>query len=109
MAYITIPTRADLPCYSYRIDLDGDTYTLRFRWNRRADHWYMDIKTGNGDQIVSGIPLLIMLPITQRFKDDRFPPGEFFLIDEQNEFANPNRDNFGTRTKLIYREVATVG
>jgi len=102
---IEIPTRNDIPSYTFRIDLDGVTYTLGIRYNERMDRWIMDFKTENSEDIINGIPLLLGVSLLGRFKDTRLPPGDLFMINIENENIEANRDNFGTNAKLLYEPV----
>lgn len=104
MAWIQIPVRSDAPSYSFVIELDGRNYTLRFRFNDRTERWTMDVATGEGEDIVCGVPLLTDTNILQRFVDPRMPPGFFLVYDETGSAANPTRDSLGVTTKLLYEE-----
>ena len=66
----------------------------------------MDINDVNNFRIVTGIPMLTGLPLADRYRDDRLPPGNFIVIDETGAERNPGRESFGNDFKLLYRESA---
>lgn len=52
-----LPTFADLPAYSYAVDLDGVRHRLRFRWFDRLGAWYLDLYTADGEPLLEGARL----------------------------------------------------
>lgn len=106
MAIREIPIRSDIPSYQFQITLEGVVYTMRFYFNTRLDRWIMDVSNVDGELIVAGIPLLVNLPLLDRFRDERLPPGRFILIDETGENRNPSRDSMGDDYKLLYQEAS---
>ena len=104
MANISLPTRQNLPIYSYTIDLDGTTYTLRYRYNSRMEKWFLDFRTETGESIVEGIPIVADWPIFDRFQDDRLPPGILFAFDTSGQAEDPGRYDLGNRVQMIYQE-----
>jgi len=102
---IEIPLRKDVPSYSFRIDLDGTTYTMAIHYNERMDRWAMDFRTENNEDILIGIPLLLGTSLLARFRDSRLPDGDLFMINIEDETVEGNRDNFSVNAKLIYEPV----
>jgi len=103
---LVIPVRADLPAYTFQIELDGSLYTLTFRYNERMDRWLMDIADENEDALLLGIPILTDFNLIERFKDDNLPPGEFFALDESGAQKYAGREDLGNDIKLFYVEAA---
>jgi len=101
-----IPVRADLPAYTFQIDLEGKLYTFTFRYNERMDRWLMDIADENENPLLSGIVILTDYNLIERFKDDALPPGEFFALDESGEQKYAGREDLGNDIKLFYVEAA---
>jgi len=107
MAILEIPVRSDIPAYSFQITLEGSVFTMHFRYNTRAERWFMDLNDVDDVEIVSGIPLLYGLPLFDRFKYEELPLGRFILLDETGEKRNPTRDGLGEDFKLLYKESTT--
>jgi hypothetical protein len=94
------------------VSLDGSTYLLDLSWSTRSESWYLDLylqtEVGDPSPIVTGVrlsvgyPLLIGLPLSGR------PPGQLFALD-LNGAGPPNRDDLGTRVKLYYFDVESLG
>jgi hypothetical protein len=104
MAVLRMPVRADIPAYTFKIDLEGTVYTLGFRHNLRFNCWIMDISDETGNPIVMGTPVQTDVDILGRFIFASLPPGQFMVIDETGQQRNPSRDDFGGEVKLFYAE-----
>ncbi len=104
MATLVMPVRADLPAYTFQIDLESKLFTFTFRYNERMDRWIMDIADENENELLLGTPILTQTNLIERFKDDNLPPGEFFAIDESGEDKQPGREDLGNDVKLFYVE-----
>jgi hypothetical protein len=101
---LQIPVRSDIPAYEFQITLEGTPYRLSFRYNRRRERWAMDIKNQQGDSILSGIPILVGMDLTSRFRAEGGPPGRFFAVDSSNQDLPPTEADLGNRVLLYYEE-----
>lgn len=107
MAVISIPVRNDVLNYKFKIDLDGDLFTLRFKFNERQQTWHMDIMTGDTEEpIISGRPLITDLNVFGRFKDARLPKGTFLMTALADDGSDPGRDSLGDTHQLLYEEAS---
>ena len=106
MALLQLPLRNDVPAFTFKTDLDGTTYTFKFRYNSRLDRWVFDIQTATGDPIISGIPVLTGTSLLKRFEDDRLPEGELFVLNKENEAASPGRNDLQENVFILYEEAA---
>ncbi len=104
MALIKIPVDSLRANYSMKLDLDGVTYTLSFRYNFRFAVWYMDLADEQGTTILSDIALLLGTILLDRFANDNIPQGELFMLNLENENEEATRDNFGIDALLMYEE-----
>ena len=63
MKVISNPTTA----YStYKVIIEGDSYTFTQRYNTRSASWYLDILTSSGEVIVLGRKLELYMPVVTR-------------------------------------------
>lgn len=93
--------------FSEQVDLDGTTFTLRFRWSERASNWHLDLSYVDGTPIASGLKLVTGWPLLWRSTHPLRPLGDLYVIDMQRRDAEPNFDGLGTRWVLMYQEAGT--
>lgn len=87
---ITICPLFDSPFYTYTIDLSGETFTLTFRWNERAEQWLMDIEDAENDKIARGVALVPHYLLIDQLSLVK-PVGEFVLAPYDS--TSPQIDN----------------
>ena len=104
MALIKIPIDPLRANYSFKIDLEGTTYTLSFRYNTRDTVWVMDIADEGENIILSGITLLLGTILLERFPNSNIPPGDFFILSLEDETSEATRENLGIDVLLMYEE-----
>lgn len=106
MAMLQLPVRNDFPAYEFQVELEGRIYILGFRFNTRANRWFMDIKDQSQTPIIMGILVQQGVPLTRYYVREALPPGNFWAIDQTGEAKEPDRENFGVDLILIYEESA---
>lgn len=106
MALIELPLRNDVPAFVFQTDLDGATYTFKFRYNSRMDRWAFDILTANEAPIVSGVLVVTGTLLLERFSDPRLPQGDMFVLNKADENASPGRDDLQKNVFILYDEAA---
>ena len=104
MAIKEIPLRNDILHYDFRVDLDGETFTLTLRYNVRMARWILDIADSDAVPLAVGIPLLLGITLTGRFKIEALPAGHLFLINLQDANTEATEDDIGDNSKLLYSE-----
>jgi hypothetical protein len=102
MTFFQIPARNDLPWYQFKITLSGVIYTLVFRYNTRMQRWILDIADPAGNQIITGLVLLIERLVTSQYVTLALPPGPLFALDDTNQDAQPTLFSFGIDHTLAY-------
>lgn len=86
---IQIPLRTDLEDYTLQATLDQTIYTLRMRFNRRDQNWYMDVMDQNSVPIRMGLKVLIDWPLGVRTRNPLWPPGCFIAVDTSTLHEDP--------------------
>lgn len=107
MAILQIPTRNDLAAYSERVELDGNVFTLSFRWNDRMSRWICDFASAEGEPSLIGLPLVADYAFNRQFAGrnrEGVPEGLMATLDKTGEAADPNLDNLGKEVIVIYQE-----
>ncbi len=105
---LTLPLRSDLEDYDLQVTLDGVLFTLRFRWNRREQCWYMDVGGENGRPILASIKVVIDYPLGARSRNALMPAGMFVAVDTTSQRLDPGLNDLGVRVLLLYFEVAEL-
>ncbi len=108
MATVIVPTSQTSEFYSQQTTLDGQLYTLQFKWNRREESWYLDILTDLEDPIQYGIKIVCDWPLGRLQQDPRMPPGLLMAVDTSGLQVSPTIDDLGTRVLLVYVEEADL-
>src|SRR4249920_2633608 len=96
MNFLILPARNDLPWYNIKDTLSGVLYTLRFRYNTRMQRWIMDIADPSNNNILNGIPLLILRDAVGQYVIVGLPVGTIFSTDDTNQNTQPTRYSYGT-------------
>ena len=88
----------------YTINLEGQGYDVRLRWNSRSESWYAYIGLQGYEpslktRLVTGRDLLESYRNTLGV-----PPGSLVLVDTQKDYGRPSFDDFGFngRFQLVY-------
>lgn len=107
MTAYEVPVSQDLVDYTERVELDGETYELRFRWNHRAEAWFLDIKDDAGAALVLGRRCVVGGRIIGQHKHVAgIMPGELTAFDTTNRSVDPALTDFGARVLLLYFDEA---
>ena len=90
--------------YIFNIDLNGESFRLRFHWNTRENNWYMDIMDTEDNNLLLGVKLVVDYELTKRYKYIQgLPKGEFFVTAiAENESEELTYDNFGSKYIMVF-------
>lgn len=105
MALQELPTRSDVPAFSYAIELDLQTYRLGFTFNDRMGKWFLSLADQINNPIIGPVPLTLSAFPFKRFKGRAIPPGDIFLFDTSGKNEDPGRYDLGSRVILVYESV----
>jgi hypothetical protein len=105
---LEIPTRNDLPSYSYVISLDGVNFTLAYTFNDRMQKWFLNLADASGNQIVSQVPVIASMPLFDRFVAEAVPAGTLFAFDTSGQNMDPGRFDLGDRVRMLYAEKGAI-
>jgi hypothetical protein len=100
---IEIPLQQNVPHFEERVQLDGEPYTLEFRWNEREGSWRFSIGTSEGDPIAVNLKVLPGgQALGARVKDVRMPPGLIAVVDTGGTDTPPGLHDLGARVQIVY-------
>jgi hypothetical protein len=103
MALRQIPLQP-YPDTTQQSDLDGVTYSFRFRWSQRGECWHMDLRTLDDVPVALAVRLVNGWPLLRRVVNAVRPPGELYLIDITGRAEDPTLAELGSRFCLFYVE-----
>lgn len=99
--YIDNDTTALL--YEQIVFLDGREYIMRFKWNPRAQGWFMDVNDQDSNPIVNGVRLVCGVPLAREVVgDSRMWPGTLLCISTTQDDSDPGVADLGGRCVLFY-------
>lgn len=84
------------------VQLDGDSYRLRYRWNSRVSRWMIDLRTIDDQPILAGATLLMDRPLLGQNDHADRPPGELIAGDPSGNRNPPGLYDLGVRAYLYY-------
>jgi hypothetical protein len=65
----------DYPHYTEEVTIDDMLYILTFSWNSRGSFWTMAVDDRDGNNIVSGLKLMVGVDVFERFHRRTLPGG----------------------------------
>lgn len=99
---VDLPIKPEGAHFGLTLELDGRTYGLSFRWNDRLEQWCLDVFDGDGGRLVSGVRVVVGVPLLQRFRDPRLPQGLLAAVDTDGGNLDPGFADLGRRVVLSY-------
>lgn len=108
MSVIVMPTRQDVPHYTFEIDLDGRTFGFEFLWNGRSGAWYFTVSDAVGTVLLAGRKVVLGFPLLNRFRDPRLPAGDLGAIDTSGQDLEAGLNDLGKRVKILYTPAADM-
>lgn len=100
---VQIPTGdGATPFFSVRAPLDGATYVLEFRWNVRANKWFMALF--NEDRTIAHMVGVAVVAdwFFGSYELNDGPPGAFRAVDTSGQGIDPGLADLGDRVQIRY-------
>ena len=98
----TIPLKNNLFYYKFQISLSSVIYTMTLRFNGRMNRWILDLADVSGNQIVSGIVLLVGINLLYQYTTLNVLAGALMAIDTSPNYIQPTQFSFGNNNFLVY-------
>ena len=101
---IQIPVfNATSAAFEQQITLGDQTLTLAMQWNARGGHWFLDIKTAEGTDILTSRKLVPLLPVCYSHRALANISGDFVLLPESEASPEyPTFEGLGTTHNLYW-------
>lgn len=103
MAMFSIPCGKSVDS-TYRVELEGQVYDFRIRWNTYSEAWMCYIGVTGEDPVVSfmlSVGQNLLLPFNYM---ENVPKGFLYVRDMVKNYGRIDKDNFGQnkRFRLVY-------
>ena len=92
------------PFYSFPVNLDGNQYRFRVRWNVTAEAWFLDIEGVSNTVSIHGIRLVTGVDLLAPYGESEL--GKLAIIDTSGNNLDPDFDNIGTVYQLWYETIS---
>jgi len=99
---LILPMQRGAARFEFEIDLEGESFFFRFEWNDRAGSWFFDVLTVDQEPLVSGVKVVLGIPLLNRYRDPRLPLGMLEAIDTSDSGAEAAFADLGDRVLLLY-------
>ena len=97
-----LPIDAAFPRYRVATNLGDTQYVMDVHWNARAEAWYLDISTEDGEPIRSGMKIVLGALLGLRSTDPRMPDGVLVASDMSGEGRDATLDDLGSRVVVFF-------
>jgi hypothetical protein len=106
MAFWIIPTEdaAERGAFFESVDLEGETYQFEFQYNSREGFWYFNLLDVDGNQLRSGIKIVVNWPLLIRDRSLSAPAGDLMCLDTRSQPQDPGLDSLGVDGVMAYNE-----
>ncbi len=102
------PQTPPVPDFTVGADLDGVSYTLRFRWHVADGYWYVRVLDDPGETVLMGDVRVVADWPLYRARVVRTPPGFLIARDTTGSGQAPGLSDLGGRVQLYYLTVADL-
>lgn len=82
--------------------LDGETFRMTFRWNKRIDSWIISLYEFDDTPIAVGRRITVGNFLFPWLVTENRPVGQLIAIDTEDEDADPGHDDLGSRVVVAY-------
>lgn len=107
---LDLPVQQDGSWFEFSVELDQVTFGFEFRWNEREACWYVTLKDGEGNAIVSGRKVVIG-GLFRKFRSRSGAPqlGDVYVTDTSGAGVDAGLEDLGRRVKLTYSSDSELG
>ena len=99
---VIIPLNNNTFFYTFKTTLSGILVVLTLRYNGRMDRWILNIDDQAGNQIISGLPLLVNKNLLSQYPTLNILPGTLMAVDVSQQLLQPTQFSFGVNNFLVY-------
>lgn len=100
--------RALDPVVRCRPTLDGRAWGLEWKWNTRAQLWYLAMSEASGELVLDGRAAVVSTDLLFGLPADKRPSGQLWIRDTYGRRAEVGRYDLGRRHRVLYRPIEVV-
>jgi hypothetical protein len=105
------PQTPQIPDFTIGVDLDGVSYTLRFRFDQEDAYWYVRVLDDPGENVLMG-DVRVVEGALYVARPVRTPPGFLVCHDTTGQGIAPGLADLGKRALIYYvtqADLAAIG
>lgn len=95
-----VPLLPSIPNYRAGLTIGTVQYLADVHWNGREEKWYFDLLTEDGEQIVSGVGIVLGAFLGRKSASALMPAVTFVAVDTSGEGRDAGIDDLGTRVQV---------
>lgn len=100
---IDLPITQDGSWFQFSIELDQVTYGFEFRWNEREGCWYLTLRDGEGNALLSSRKV-VLGALFRKYRGTAGVPqlGDVYVFDTSGGELDAGLEDLGRRVVLTY-------
>jgi hypothetical protein len=102
VAVTNLPVVPSVPDFEVRVSVDGSDYLFRYRWNHRAESWFLDLLDADGVLLLAGRRLTVDSSILEQYRHLPIPQGRLVPWDTTDRGLDPAFVDLGERVLMRY-------
>ena len=96
------PEQTDRAEIRFGAVLGGRQFDLRLTWLPTQSFWSLELISEAGVVLLAGVKVTANIDMLQPYADSRMPPGLLVAHDTNNKQADPQRNDWRERHRLVY-------
>ncbi len=88
--------------YTSEFTLDGESFRLLARYNKRVESWFFSLYDGDGNPIAMGRRVTVGNFLFPWLVGSNRPAGQLMAIDTKDGETDPGRFDLGNRVSIVY-------
>ena len=102
MAIFEVPVVPDESDFIMRTAMDGEFFSLRFRFNSVEGIYNLDISDASGEPVILGAACVLGANLLENVASDNKPKGIILVVDNTDQHEEAALATFGTDSRVIY-------
>ena len=98
----TIPIDSNVTEQQFDVFLVDESFTIKILWNSEEEYFSMSIYNLKEEPLVENIKMVLNYPLVKRYKIDKMPKGEFYLLRLSGDGERATYDEIGKRYILVF-------